>query len=128
MTTEVEVHVNVHVHDGVGLIQLNRPDKLNAIGALTRQQLGEAISQKGSAPRGLLRLCTSSGFGRNHVAPAMSAQLTPAESQRRHRYEVTIRNAEDFLKEHRRRRLPWEPIADHWPKERRYTRPSLFIA
>ncbi len=37
------------------------------------QQLGEAISQKGSAPRGLLRLCTSSGFGRNHVAPAMSA-------------------------------------------------------
>src|SRR3981081_1687017 len=45
MTTEVEVHVNVHVHDGVGLIQLNRPDKLNAIGALTRQQLGEAIKQ-----------------------------------------------------------------------------------
>src|ERR1700737_3629689 len=45
MTTEVEVHVNVHVHDGVGLIQLNRPEKLNAIGALTRQQLGEAIKQ-----------------------------------------------------------------------------------
>jgi LysR family transcriptional activator of dmlA len=36
-------------------------------------QLGEAISQKGSTPRGLLRLCTSSGFGRNRVAPAMSA-------------------------------------------------------
>jgi LysR family transcriptional activator of dmlA len=36
-------------------------------------QLGEAISQKGSAPRGLLRLCTSSGFGRNRVAPAVSA-------------------------------------------------------
>ena len=45
MTTEVEVHVNVHVHDGVGLIQLNRPEKMNAIGALTRQQLGEAIKQ-----------------------------------------------------------------------------------
>src|SRR6202022_3385982 len=45
MTTEVEVHVNVHVHDGVGLIQLNRPEKLNAIGALTRHQLGEAIKQ-----------------------------------------------------------------------------------
>jgi 2-(1,2-epoxy-1,2-dihydrophenyl)acetyl-CoA isomerase len=45
MTTEVEVHVNVHVHDGVGLIQLNRPEKLNAIGALTRQQLGDAIKQ-----------------------------------------------------------------------------------
>jgi LysR family transcriptional activator of dmlA len=35
-------------------------------------QLGEAISQKGAAPRGLLRLCTSSGFGRNRVAPAIS--------------------------------------------------------
>jgi len=36
-------------------------------------QLAEAISQKGSAPRGLLRLCTSSGFGRNRVGPAISA-------------------------------------------------------
>src|SRR6478672_4728749 len=36
-------------------------------------QLGEAISRKGSSPRGLLRLCTSSGFGRNRVAPAVSA-------------------------------------------------------
>jgi LysR family transcriptional activator of dmlA len=35
-------------------------------------QLEQAISSKGSAPRGLLRLCTSSGFGRNLVAPAMS--------------------------------------------------------
>ncbi len=35
-------------------------------------QLGEAISQKGAAPRGLLRLCTSSGFGRNRIAPAIS--------------------------------------------------------
>jgi len=45
MATEVEQHVMVHVHDGVGLIQLNRPDKMNAIGALTRRQLGEAIKQ-----------------------------------------------------------------------------------
>lgn len=36
-------------------------------------QLGEAISRKGTSPRGLLRLCTSSGFGRNRVAPAISA-------------------------------------------------------
>ncbi|ALK97809.1 LysR family transcriptional regulator [Massilia sp. WF1] len=35
-------------------------------------QLGEAISQKGAAPHGLLRLCTSSGFGRNRIAPAIS--------------------------------------------------------
>src|SRR6195256_2679524 len=42
-TTEVEQHVNVHVHDGVGLIRLNRPEKMNAIGAVTRRQLGDAI-------------------------------------------------------------------------------------
>ena len=45
MATEVEQHVNLHVHDGVGLIQLNRPEKMNAIGALTRRQLGDAIKQ-----------------------------------------------------------------------------------
>jgi 2-(1,2-epoxy-1,2-dihydrophenyl)acetyl-CoA isomerase len=45
MATEVETHVKVHVHDGIGLIQLNRPEKMNAIGAITRRQLGEAIKQ-----------------------------------------------------------------------------------
>jgi 2-(1,2-epoxy-1,2-dihydrophenyl)acetyl-CoA isomerase len=44
-TTEVEQHVMVRVHDGVGLIQLTRPEKMNAIGALTRKQLGDAIKQ-----------------------------------------------------------------------------------
>jgi 2-(1,2-epoxy-1,2-dihydrophenyl)acetyl-CoA isomerase len=45
MATEVEQHVNLHIHDGVGLIRLNRPEKMNAIGALTRKQLGDAIKQ-----------------------------------------------------------------------------------
>src|SRR5689334_7773683 len=45
MVTEVEQHVNVHTHDGIALIRLNRPDKLNAIGALMRQQLADAIKQ-----------------------------------------------------------------------------------
>ena len=45
MATEVDVHVKVHVENGVGTIQLNRPEKLNAIGALTRGQLAEAIKQ-----------------------------------------------------------------------------------
>src|SRR6266853_646945 len=44
-TTEVEQHVVVRTNDGVGLIQLNRPEKMNAIGALTRKQLAEAIKQ-----------------------------------------------------------------------------------
>jgi 2-(1,2-epoxy-1,2-dihydrophenyl)acetyl-CoA isomerase len=45
MAVEVEQHVSVHTHGGVGLIKLNRPDKLNAIGALMRAQLAEAIKQ-----------------------------------------------------------------------------------
>ena len=45
MATEVEQHIHVQTHDGIGLIRFNRPEKMNAIGALTRQQLGEAIKQ-----------------------------------------------------------------------------------
>src|SRR5215472_11120957 len=45
MVTEVEQHVAVHAHDGIALIRLERPEKLNAIGALTRRQLGEALKQ-----------------------------------------------------------------------------------
>jgi LysR family transcriptional activator of dmlA len=36
-------------------------------------QMGAAISSVRAAPTGVLRLCTSSGFGRNVVAPALSA-------------------------------------------------------
>ena len=45
MATEVEQHVGVHTHGGIGLIRLDRPEKMNAIGALTRKQLAEAIKQ-----------------------------------------------------------------------------------
>src|SRR3984893_3417139 len=45
MATEVEQHVKVEVDAGVGWIRLNRPEKMNAIGMLTRGQLGEAIKQ-----------------------------------------------------------------------------------
>lgn len=45
MATEVEQHVQVENQGGVGWIRLNRPEKMNAIGALTRRQLGEAIKQ-----------------------------------------------------------------------------------
>ncbi len=37
------------------------------------EQMGEAVSTEKMAPGGLLRICTSSGFGRNRVAPALSA-------------------------------------------------------
>jgi 2-(1,2-epoxy-1,2-dihydrophenyl)acetyl-CoA isomerase len=45
MATEVEQHVKVETHEGVAWIRLNRPEKMNAIGTLTRKQLGEAIRQ-----------------------------------------------------------------------------------
>ena len=45
MATEVELHVKVENEGGVGWIRFNRPEKMNAIGALTRQQLGDAIKQ-----------------------------------------------------------------------------------
>src|ERR1700730_17191347 len=37
------------------------------------EQMAEAISPSKITPRGLLRVCTSSGFGRNHVSRAVSA-------------------------------------------------------
>jgi LysR family transcriptional activator of dmlA len=37
------------------------------------EQMGEAVSTEKMAPSGLLRICTSSGFGRNRVSPALSA-------------------------------------------------------
>lgn len=45
MATEVEQHVSVETENGVGWIRLNRPEKMNAIGALTRKQLADAIKQ-----------------------------------------------------------------------------------
>jgi len=45
MATEVEQHVNLEVENGIGWIRFNRPEKMNAIGALTRRQLGDAIKQ-----------------------------------------------------------------------------------
>lgn len=45
MATEVEQHVNADIESGVAWIRLNRPEKMNAIGAVTRKQLSEAIKQ-----------------------------------------------------------------------------------
>src|SRR5437016_5602992 len=43
MATEVDQHIKVETDGGVGWIRFNRPEKMNAIGALTRRQLGDAI-------------------------------------------------------------------------------------
>lgn len=36
--------------------------------------------------------------------------VTATEAEKQDRYDMTIQNAEDFLKEHRKQRLPWTPI------------------
>lgn len=45
MATDVEQHVSLEVENGIGWIRFNRPEKMNAIGALTRKQLAEAVKQ-----------------------------------------------------------------------------------
>jgi len=45
MATEVENHIGLEVENGIGWIRFNRPEKMNAIGALTRKQLGDATKQ-----------------------------------------------------------------------------------
>jgi 2-(1,2-epoxy-1,2-dihydrophenyl)acetyl-CoA isomerase len=80
MATEVEVHVNVHVHDGVGLIQLNRPEKMNAIGALTRQQLGEAI--KHAERDDAVRVVVLTGSGRAFCSGADVTEMAQGAGMR----------------------------------------------
>src|SRR5437660_8191985 len=45
MATEVEQQVNIEHEGGIAWIRFNRPEKMNAIGALTRKQLAESIKQ-----------------------------------------------------------------------------------
>jgi len=68
MATEVEQQIRVHAHDGIGLIQFNRPEKMNAIGALTRRQLGEAIKQ--AERDDAIRVVVLTGTGRAFSAGA----------------------------------------------------------
>ena len=62
MATEVEQHMNVETEGAIGWIRLNRPEKMNAIGALTRQQLGDAIKQAERADD--VRVVVLTGTGR----------------------------------------------------------------
>src|SRR5438445_5765991 len=45
MATEVEQHVDLRSHGGIAVIRFTRPEKMNAIGAVTRTQLADAIKQ-----------------------------------------------------------------------------------
>src|SRR5260221_10287579 len=62
MATEVEQHIKVDVEGGIGWIRFNRPEKMNAIGTLTRKQLGEAIKQ--AEKDEAVRVVVLTGWGR----------------------------------------------------------------
>src|SRR5436853_4893733 len=80
MATEVEQHVRVETHDGVGLIQLNRPEKMNGIGALTRRQLGEAIKQ--AERDDAIRVVVLTGSGRAFCSGADVTEMAEGAGMR----------------------------------------------
>src|SRR5260370_2129025 len=80
MATEVEEHVQAHTRDGIGLIRLNRPEKMNAIGALTRQQLGEAIKQ--AERDDAVRVVVLTGSGRAFCSGADVTEMAQGAGMR----------------------------------------------
>ena len=74
MATEVEQHVKVENEGGVWWIRINRPEKMNAIGALTRQQLGEAIKQ--AERDDMVRVVVLTGSGRAFCSGADVTEMT----------------------------------------------------
>jgi 2-(1,2-epoxy-1,2-dihydrophenyl)acetyl-CoA isomerase len=74
MATEVEQHVMVETEGGVGWIRLNRPEKMNAIGAVTRKQLGDAIKQ--AERDDAVRVVVLTGSGRAFCSGADVTEMT----------------------------------------------------
>src|SRR5467141_4227685 len=80
MATGVEEHVIVHVHDGVGLIRLNKPERMNAIGALMRKQLSDAIKQ--AERDDAVRVVVLTGSGRAFCSGADVTEMAPGAGMR----------------------------------------------
>src|SRR2546429_6873633 len=80
MATEVEQHVMLHTHDGVGLIRLNRPEKMNAIGSLTRKQLAESIKQ--AERDDAVRVVVRTGSGRAFSSGADVTEMVQGAGMR----------------------------------------------
>jgi len=80
MATEVEPHVNTEIESGIAWIRLNRPEKMNAIGAVTRQQLSEALKQ---AERDeAVRVVVLTGKGRAFSSGADVTEMSQAGGMR----------------------------------------------
>src|SRR6266852_2449146 len=80
MVTEVEQHVNIHAHDGIALIRLNRPEKMNAIGALTRRQLSDAV--KDAERDDSIRVVVLTGTGRAFCSGADVTEMVQGAGMR----------------------------------------------
>jgi len=80
MATEVEQHVNTEIESGIAWIRLNRPEKMNAIGAVTRQQLSEALKQ--AERDDAVRVVVLTGTGRAFSSGADVTEMAQAGGMR----------------------------------------------
>jgi len=80
MATEVEEHVKVENDAGVGWIRLNRPEKMNAIGALARKQLADAIKQ--AERDDSVRVVVLTGTGRAFSSGADVTEMAQGDGMR----------------------------------------------
>ncbi len=80
MATEVDQHINIDIEGGIGWIRFNRPEKMNAIGAVTRQQLGDAIKQ--AERDDAVRVVVLTGSGRAFCSGADVTEMAQGGSLR----------------------------------------------
>src|SRR5204863_4920834 len=80
MATEVEQHVTVENQGGIGWIRFNRPEKMNAIGAVTRTQLADAIKQ--AERDDAVRVVVLTGSGRAFCSGADVTEMAPGAGMR----------------------------------------------
>ena len=80
VATRVEQHIKVDTEGGVGWIRFNRPDKMNAIGAVTRTQLGEAIKQ--AERDDAIRVVVLTGSGRAFCSGADVTEMAEGSGMR----------------------------------------------
>src|SRR2546430_611096 len=80
MATEVEQHVDLRTHGGIAVIRFNRPEKMNAIGAVTRTQLADAIKQ--AERDDTVRVVVLTGSGRAFCSGADVTEMAPGAGMR----------------------------------------------
>src|SRR5256886_3736814 len=80
MATEVEQHIDLRTHGGIAVIRFNRPEKMNAIGAVTRTQLADAIKQ--AERDDAVRVVVLTGSGRAFCSGADVTEMAPGAGMR----------------------------------------------